>query len=89
MISMAHHPRNSTDNLKQRMLASWKDGGNMLVFEALGEILMLEEQIGELRERANKLMERNVKLVIELDSLKRGEKWDTAAVDREYTGRLE
>ena len=78
-----------SDNLKQRMLASWKDGGNMLVFEALGEILILEEQVEELRQRANKLMARNVKLIIELDSLKRGETWDTAAVDREYTGRLE
>ena len=78
-----------SDNLKQRMLASWKDGGNMLVFEALGEILILEEQVEDLRERANELMARNVKLIIELDSLKRGEKWDTAAVDREYTGRLE
>ena len=78
-----------SDNLKQRMLASWKDGGNMLVFEALGEILILEKQVEDLRERANELMARNVKLIIELDSLKRGEKWDTAAVDREYTGRLE
>ena len=79
----------SRNQLKQRMLASWKDGGNMLVFEALGEILILEEQVEELRQRANKLMARNVKLIIELDALKHGEKWDTAAVDREYTGRLE
>jgi regulator of replication initiation timing len=78
-----------SDNLKQRMLASWKDGGNMLVFEALGEILILEEQVEDLRQRANELMARNVKLVIELDALKHGENSDTATSDREYTGKLE